>query len=303
MQVDRSCALSIVIATHQAWPGVRASLDSVWTQARAVDGEVLIGDSSGDALPSDVADRYPGLCWIVEKDGSSFQLRALAMARARGEIVAITEDHCIAHEEWCDRILRAHAAHPEAGAIGGAVNNATAVHAIDRACFLIANGPFMPPLESGPADRIALQANASYKRRALPAGERSDLGVMEMLHNERLRGRGDTLVADNSIVVDHYQSLGFATTSSLHFHNGRSIAGFRLEHMRAAERWLRLGGCAVLPIVMFWRTMRTALSKRQGGLASRAAPFVAWLLCCHASGEFVGYLAGAGKSPRFLHIG
>jgi len=26
-------------------------------------------------------------------------------------------------------------------------------------------------------------------------------------------------------------------------------------------------------------------------------PLVVWLLCCHATGEFFGYTAGAGNSP------
>jgi len=60
----------------------------------------------------------------------------------------------------------------------------------------------------------------------------------------------------------------------------------------------------VLPIVMFWRTMRMALSKPHlRGTAVRAAPFIAWLLCCHASGEFLGSLTGPGRSPHFRHLG
>ena len=100
---------------------------------------------------------------------------------------------------------------------------------------------------------------------------------MEMLHNQRLHDRGDTLAADDRIAVTHFQSLGFRETSALHFHNGLELWRYWNQHIGSAERLLRIGGCAVLPIVMFWRTMRVAFSA-MSGTALRAAPFVVWLL-------------------------
>jgi hypothetical protein len=300
---DGPVSLSVIIATNNPWPQVEKSLASLVDQARAVGGEIILADGCGRALP-DAAHPYSDVIWLKAPGSSTFRLRSLAVGRARGEIIAVTEDHCHVHAGWCDGILKAHAEHPSAAAIGGAVENGASHHLVDWAAFLIANSPFMRPLRNGASERIALQANISYKRRAVAADSFPDLGMMEMLHNQTLRRRGDTLVADDRIVVDHVQCHDFPTFCALHFHNGRSIAGFRLTRIGTPERLLRLGGCFVLPPVMLWRTLRPVFEKRRfRSQALASLPFLMSLLLCHAAGEFLGYLAGPGHSPRYRYIG
>lgn len=122
-----------------------------------------------------------------------------------------------------------------------------------------------------------------------------------MLFNRELTARGEKLVADDSLVVYHIQSWGFFGTFAAHFHNGRSIAGFRLRDIGWTERIVRLGGSFILPPVLFWRTLAPITAKRRLLLQALASsPLLALLVCCHSAGEFVGYIAGAGKSPRQL---
>jgi hypothetical protein len=55
---------------------------------------------------------------------------------------------------------------------------------------------------------------------------------------------------------------------------------------------------------MLWRTLRIAyVNRRLRDIAAWTSPLIAWLLCCHAIGELVGYLFGTGRSARFQHIG
>ena len=104
--------------------------------------------------------------------------------------------------------------------------------------------------------------------------------------------------------MDHVQGLSLGTFCVLHFHNGRSIAGYRLPRMSAFERIVRLGGCAILPPVMLARTLGTVMQKRRlVGLAFACVPLMTLMLCCHAAGECVGYITGPGESPRYKHIG
>jgi hypothetical protein len=304
MQHDRPLPLTVVIASNHPWPEVEACLASLAAQARAVGAEIILADGCGRALP-DCSDRpYPEVIWLKALGASAFGLRALAIAQARGDIIAITENHCHVHPDWCARIIKAHADNPSAVAIGGAIENGATQHLVDWAGYFIANGTFMLPIRNGESERISLQANISYKRRALVRRMSPDLGLMEMLHNQALREQGEKLVADDQIVVDHIQCLSFPTYCALHFHNGRSIAGFRLQRMRATERFLRLGGCFILPPVMLSRLLRTVFAKRRfRDRAVLSLPLLACLLCCHAAGEFLGYIAGPGNSPRYPHIG
>lgn len=292
--------LSVVVATTKSWPEIEPCLESLHDQARAIGAEILVGDGHGQGLPADVADRYPAVKWIKQPGGSVFTLRELAITHASGAVVAITEDHCTAPPGWCERIVGAHGDHPEAAAIGGVVVNGATTRLIDWSNFLIVFGPFTAPIDEGAQAAIALQANISYKRRVLPRTV-SNLGMMEFLFNRELRERGEVLLADANLVVCHNQSWGFWGTFAAHFHNGRSIAGFRLGRISRVERVLRLGGCLILPAYLLWVCLGPVIRKRR--LLKQAVlslPLTVIVVTCHAAGEFLGYLAGPGDSPRRL---
>src|SRR4051812_49782617 len=101
--------------------------------------------------------------WISMPGKSVFQLRRAAYRAARGDVVAITEDHCYVEPDWVERILAAHRRHPNAAAVGGAVLNNTDEKLVDWAAFFLTQGPFMLPLEHGVTERISCPANVSYK--------------------------------------------------------------------------------------------------------------------------------------------
>ena len=296
--------LSIVVSSRTPWPHIQPTLAAIVREARTVGAEIIVADGCGRALPEPLVSPYDEVVWLKVPDAGAFGLRAAAVARARAPVVAITEDHTIVRPGWCRRILQVHAEHPSAVAVGGAVENASTEHLRDWAGFFIANSPFLLPLQNGETERISLQANISYKRRVLERAGSGDLGLMEMLLNRELREQNQTLVADDRIVVDHVQGLSLGTFCVLHFHNGRSIAGYRLPRMSAFERIVRLGGCAILPPVMLARTLGTVMQKRRlVGLAFACVPLMTLMLCCHAAGECVGYITGPGESPRYKHIG
>jgi len=270
----------------------------VLPQARAVGAEIIVADGSGEGLPADID--ATDVVVLREPGASVFRLRALALAHARGEIVAMTEDHCRVGPGWCDGVIRAHRDYPHAAAIGGVVENGATEHLIDWANFFVANASSMAPVQAGEAEVISGQANLSYKRRVVvrPAPA---LGVMEFLFARSLRDRGEVLVTDDRLVVEHVQCGGFADTSALHFHNGRSIAGFLADGMPRPARLLGALVCFVKPPVELLRTVGVLLRKRRFARQALATlPFIVWLVSCQASGEFVGYLLGPGDSPQRL---
>jgi glycosyltransferase involved in cell wall biosynthesis len=292
--------LSIVVATTHPWPEVRACLDSLRDQARTLGAEILLVDGDGQGLPERAAGEYPNVKRLERKGASVFSLRALGIAEASGDIIAITEDHCRVAPEWCERILVAHRENPEAAAIGGAVENGATSSLIDWANFALVFSPFMPPVETGESEVIALQANISYKRRVIPR-DMGELGMMEMLFNRVLRERGEKLVADGRILVQHHQSHDWFKTFASHFHNGRSIAGYRLRGMSRIERVARMGSTIILPPFLLYRTLRNVYLK--GRLTDEiltSVPLIVPLVFCHAAGELIGYIKGPGDSPRHI---
>jgi hypothetical protein len=288
--------LSVLLAVRRPWPSARVCLDVLTADARSVSavGIVAIGDAG--ARPSDAAQRYPGVVWLSAPGASVFVLRALALQRAQAAIVAVTEDHAVVRPGWCAGMLAAHARHPEAAAIGGAVENGATETTVDWASYFISSGPFAPPLAPD-QPRISLQANASYKRAALDAGH-GPMGLVMHTLNDALAACGATLIADESVRVVHDQRLSLRVHSAGHFHNGRSIAASRLPQLG----WRRVAyafGALGLPPVMLGRTLRAVLPKRRyGRQLLLGLPAMCWLLLCHAAGELAGYVSGPGCSPE-----
>jgi hypothetical protein len=289
-------SLSIIIVCRDPWPALRRALDALYQQAVAVGAEIIVAVSDPGAIAPEAERLYPAVTWLQGKrDDSVFRLRALALLRCRGDIVALTEDHAWVEADWCRAILDAHAQYPDAAAIGGVVENGATASIADWASFFIVSGACMRPIHNGASDEISLQANVSYKRRALPASV-PEFGLVQSIFHHELRQRGEKLVATDRVVVYHAQALTLGGHCAAHFHNGRSTAAFRLVAEPSAP-WLC--GCLLLPPIMLWRTLKVGLAKRRHiRELLMGLPLIMWLLCCHSAGELLGYCVGPGKSAQ-----
>ncbi|MDX6697880.1 MAG: hypothetical protein QOE65_1277 [Solirubrobacteraceae bacterium] len=292
-------AISVVIATTRPWPEVSAALESVHDQAVAAGGEVVVAHR-GDGLPDDVARRFPGVVAVVVPGASANQLRGAALPRTRGDVVAITEDHCVVAADWVEAVLRAHREHPAAAAIGGAVENGATRRAIDWAAYFLGNAYAMAPVDGDPPGRIAAQANVSYKRGALP-DRVGPGGFFELDHNAALAARGLEVRGDSRMVVHHDQSLGFGGTLAVNFHAARTAAGLRAREMGRARALLRAlatpvrhSGAIALHLRAVWR------KRRLRGRLVAVSPWVALVAGCAVAGTLAGFAAGPGDSARHI---
>jgi hypothetical protein len=293
-------ALSVMVATIRGWPDTRLPIDATREQLARIDGELIVVDGSHRPAPpaEDIGERVR---WISRPGESVFQLRMAGYAACSADIVAVTEDHCAPADDWCERILAAHAAHPDAVAIGGAVENGTTEHLVDWATFIVTQSPFVPPLANGPTERIAGAATTSYKRRALERRpDHGSFGAIELFDAAMMRAPGEVLLNDDSIRIRHHQSMGFAGTTASQFDNGRTIAGFRRLTMSRGD-WLRIAGFPVLPLYRAARSAWTAWGRRiPRPVIAVTLPLTIFLHYAQTAGELVGYLAGPGDSPRRL---
>ena len=291
--------LSVLIPTRRGWGAAEPAVRSFMAEVGPDRGEIVVVDGSGTVPPQGVL--APNVRWITLGASSVFQLRAAGYREVRGDIVAVTEDHCRAGPGWADAVTRAHREHPAAVGIAGAVRNGTPEHRIDWGAFLITQTPFLEPLPSGPVPSVA-GPNLSYKRAAIGRMEaRGDLGMIELLDNPGLLREGEEFRADDRILVLHDQAMGVRGTSIIEFHNGRTVAGFRRTRFGLPElaRLVLAPGLALYRAV---RTVRTARRKRiDPAILRRTVVPVVWLQACYAAGEVLGYLAGPGDSPRRLN--
>lgn len=292
-------AITLTVATVQGWPAIATALNTLRVAAEVVGGEVIVADGSGGKAPA--ADQVGSIVrWGSHPGESIFQLRYRTYGAARGAVVAVTEDHVHVPPDWASRMIEAHQRHPEAAAIGGSVTNGATASIMDWASFLIVQASVAAPMRSGPSNRLSGAVNVSYKRSAL---ERLDtyqgMGAIDVLHQRELAHQGALLLNDDTIRVSHVQPLGFRGATVINYHAGRTISGFRRKRMNAIQV-ARILGAPLIPVARYIRTVALLAPKGYGSVLIRSTPAILWLLYAQGVGQFIGYVAGAGESPRHV---
>ncbi|MGH9441533.1 MAG: glycosyltransferase family 2 protein [Thermoanaerobaculia bacterium] len=288
--------LSVLLPATHRWPVARLALESLLAQDCRDPYEILVLDGHGGAL--DAEPDFP-VRWIRHPGADVFGLRARGIAEANGEIVAITEDHCIAPRDWCRRVLEAHDRCPAGALVGPVSNHAdSSRRSVDRANFLLTLGPFAPPLGGLEQPRLPVPTNMSFKRRVLPSRE-PDSGWIEYTLLSALRDRGEIGVAPEAL-LEHRQSWTAWRAPFVHFQSGRSYgASIREWAPRLRRRWFR--EFPRLPRRILWIT-RPALERGAGGAPPSPADrfWVVVLILANAVGQLAGALTGPGTSRRRL---
>ncbi|MBI4897475.1 MAG: glycosyltransferase family 2 protein [Actinobacteria bacterium] len=260
---------------------------------KPIGGELLVADGSTEGLPDDipVAVRMPG--------SDVFTLRAEAVKRARGEVIALTEDHIMPDPDWHTAVLRAHEENPDLAAVSGSTLNGSTSRVLDWANFLLTFAIFLPPMPARPTKRVPPAINVSLKRRFL---EEFDLVPgrleLEIVPNTHHVGH---MVLDDRVRVSHIQSHDLRETIATHFHNGRSSAALPFRRPPLMEILRRAARCVLLPGMLMAQTL-SELRHKPGYriITAKALPYMFLLLCAHATGEFAGVLFGPGTSPAML---
>lgn len=291
--------LSVVVPTTAPWPELQGCLDALLPQAAASGAEVIVADSDGGGVPDDLLRATPFLVRIDAPRGASvFDLRALGVASATGDVVAITEDHCRPAPDWCARVVAAFDGNPTAMGVAGAVTNGSRRRLIDRANYFLTFAGATPPVDPQ-SYGFPPVSNVSFRRDALPTGPLAP-GDLELRLGPDLLA-GGRMVVDDRVLVEHVQSHGFLGSFAMHFHNGRASTGLLTDGQPWPERRRRLRAQLRRPFRMTRATHRALRSKPEAMADARPSfPFIALLAGCYAAGAVVGLLRGAGTSPAKL---
>jgi hypothetical protein len=267
--------------------------------------EILVPHVPGVEGLEQLAARFPQVVFLPVPDLETFtghggsrehhdELRARGVAAARGEIVALLEDHARPDRHWCRRIVEAH--HADVAAVGGAIEND-----IDRplnwAVYFCDFGRYQNPVVAGEAASVS-DANVGYKRSALesigPVWRRS---FRETAVNETLVSRGEKLVLSPEVIVyQHRSGLKLASALAERFIWGRSYA-FARSSLTSPARRLAYGAFApVLPALLVARMTANVMRKRRCRRAFiRALPLTLLLAASWSAGEMAGYLRSRGR--------
>jgi hypothetical protein len=294
-------ALTVAFGTMDGWPAIRPVVLDVAAQVGDVGGELVVADGSGKPAPKD-SDLPRGVRWSSIDNAGIFDLRLAALREARGEVIGISEDHCLLPAGWCRRLVDLHRAHDDVDLVLSAVENASRDRSIDWAGFIVNQWPYVPPIDIRDTARQLGIVGVSIKRRALRTLlDACDDGPPDLLPTLTLAAAGLRAYAEPSLVVGHVQSESWLGHAALHFHNARAIAGLRRTRMTRRD-WTRLLAAPLLVPYRARTAIAGALRKEiPRRVIAAAVPGIFWLALAKGAGDIAGYLTGPGDSARKMH--
>lgn len=286
-------SLSVVVPAREGFAEVADLIDGMLPAARAVGAEIVV---VGDVSESDFADAEEVRA-VRMPVADMLALHQRGLEEARGEVVAIGEDHAVPRPQWWEAVIRAHREHPQAPAMGGCLVNATDGTLAGRANFLAFAAPWQPPMPTLPDHRPPPCSALSFKRSTLEGVESKSPGWMEAELIPGLFATGG-IVADERIVVDHYQDHGCRWAVSNAFHSARASYGYQRSQLTGAQRRKVAGWVlAKLPCRLVGEARRATAGRR---VPLVEAGLIAMIALAAGLGGVLGVMLGGGRSADLV---
>ena len=264
--------LSVVVPTRDG--DLAQVIDALSSEVDAVGGELVVvdGRDEGDM-------RMPSL-------------RTIGVRRARGDVIAIGEDHAVPAPGWAKAVLDAHDRHASADAVVGCLVNATDHTVSGRANFLAFAAAWAPPMPVLPSLRPPPASTLSIKRRAV--AELGDgPGDFDAVLLPRLFTEG-RMVADDTVSVLHHQDHGLRWSVANAYASARSGYGYGM-HPTATSDALRAGWSVA-------RQLSSEVWRARRGLGASVVDFAATHLVVAGAtvGAALGARFGPGRAPEWV---
>ena len=268
---------------------LEACLGSLHSQCHEHGAEILVARAYNGSEINELAERYPFARFVAAPTHSTIpQLRADGMAAAEGNMIALTEDHCVVASDWIAQLLRALEQGTEVA--GGAMDNAQEGRAVDWAAYFAEYGFFA---ENGgqAVGPLLTAANVAYSRRVVnEVITWAKRGEWENIIHAHLLAQGRSLQFVKTATVYQNKNYRFWDFCRDRFVHGRDYARRRLLD-GATRRWLYFVGSILLPPVLTVRVAQT-VSRHHRRPFLRALPLTFAFLTAWAMGEAVGYWYG-----------
>ena len=290
--------LSIVIAAWNGAVSLRSCLTSLVPQVEGADTEIIVASNFTSEGIEDLVRAVSFLYFTSLPSVTTVpELRTRAIERARGDVIAILEDHCTVDESWATEIRKAHEL--PYSIVGGSVENVSGSSPLNWAVYFYDYGPYMLP-DVPRVVRSLTGLNLSYKRAVLEElKEWHRNGFYETSINEELQRRGYQLYLMPSAIVYHNKEYRLKKSIGETYHHGRLFAALRVSAASLHERAYRAATSLLLPILLPARiALRTFRKNNHVKELIAAFPYLLLLMSVWSYGEFCGYVWREGTSAR-----
>jgi len=302
----REPALSVVVVACDSVGTVRRLIEHLHAQTARRDIEVvLVGPSTAALAGADELLNGFSFLQTLVYDGKFTRGRAteLGVRRARGNLIALTEDHSYPDPDWAERMLAV--AGNGWAAVGASVTNANPDTAWSRVNHDLAYGRWNASVPSGEIDDIP-GFNSVFTRSSLLAlGPTLEplLDRITALH-QAVRERGGRFAFHPGATLAHWNPSTRLPSIRTWFSIGRCFGDHRATHghwslARRTTYALAVPLVVAMRLRSHWRAMRLA-GKTQRETAGYYA-VLALLISAIGFGESFGYVAGEGSAIDFLN--
>ncbi|MGH7476597.1 MAG: glycosyltransferase [Longimicrobiales bacterium] len=285
---DPSITVAVVAICGPAH--LRRCLDALALQEQAPRFDLLVVyDPHLDGIEG-VQAEYPTVRMIAnEGQRSPLELAARAVREATGDLIVLTEDHCVPAPDWVRRLCDAQA--PGRAAVGGSVEALEGASPVDWAFYYVDFFRYMKPVRQGPSPSLTV-CNVAYRRELLQAVSPLWQRIFhETAINDALRQRFGSLWLEPAAEVRMRRNVRFADAVYERYAFGRLFGCTRLDFGSTADRLYYALLAPALPLLLLARMARRALPHPQArkrflrALGPLAAMVLAW-----SWGEWLGYL-------------
>ncbi len=227
--MEHTIAASIIIGTHNRSDLLRRALKSLRHQTLGPEAfEIIVVDDGSDdgtgEILNEIGRELPNFHIITTETNLGLShARNLGLAKAVGEYILFTDDDCIAHSDWVEKMCGCLETHPvAAGAIDSPKNNGVKLsHNISHF------HPFLPGRKSGPIDFVA-GANMGFRKKVLEDlrgfdEERKLAGDTQVCLKARAAGYQPFLIREAVVVHDPDYITLAGTVRSAYVHAKTTI--------------------------------------------------------------------------------
>ena len=216
---------SVLVCTYNRPEMLARCLDALISRTEEKPDQVVVVNG-GDARADEQVNKPTGgqgiqveLIKTVNKNLAAS--RNVGLPYCTGDLVAMTDDDAEVYPDWVTQMKRAHAEHPEAGAVGGAVMSADTDSLVSRVAdqVIFSNYPTERPVRTVPG------VNVSYKRVAVEQVGPQDESLFrgeDVDYNWRAVQFGWKILYDPRIRVLHHHRPTLRSFLNQHYMYGRA---------------------------------------------------------------------------------
>jgi hypothetical protein len=247
-----------------------------------------------------VAKAFPEARMVAnEGQRSPLELAARAVKESTGELVLLTEDHCVPAPNWVRTMLDAQ--RDGRAVVGGRVETYPDASATDWAFYFVDFFRYCAPVKEGPSPTLTV-CNVAYRRDQLEeVRDLWEVFFLETVINDALRERFGELWLEpaSEVTMGRHATLADAIYERYAF--GRLFSCMRIKFISPARRIYYAIFAPTLPLILFGRMARVAMrSSRIAVPFLRSLGPLILMILWWSWGEWQGYLTG--KLPPSLVV-